>query len=70
MKPVKCPNCGSENVVLKTDLKDFTFYLDDDGYLEFEERDVRDELYHCLEFETVKCHCYQCRNNWNYVYEE
>ena len=66
MKQPKCPNCGSENVWLSTDLKDFQFYLDGDGFVEFEERDVRDELYSCLEFGDVKCHCYTCHEDWYY----
>ena len=64
MKQPKCPNCGSENVVLITDLTDFYFGIDEDGCVEFEERDVRDELYYCLKFRDVKCHCYDCHEDW------
>lgn len=44
MKQPKCPNCGSANVILTTELEDVQFWIDENGHVDFEASDIRDEL--------------------------
>lgn len=44
MKQPKCPNCGSANVILTTELEDVQFLIDENGHVDFEASDIRDEL--------------------------
>ena len=67
MKIPKCPSCGSKNVMLSTDLEDVQFWIDENGRVDFEVRDIRDELTHCLlRVGGVICECENCGENWDY----
>ena len=67
MKQPKCPNCGSENVVLSADLNDVKFWIDENGRIDFEVSDIRDELAYCLQGTGgVTCECENCGECWDY----
>ena len=44
MKKPECPNCGSENVMLETDLPEIQFWIDENENVDFEPTDIRDRL--------------------------
>lgn len=66
-KQPKCPNCGSTNVVLSTELEDVQFWINENGRVDFEASDIRDELEHCLKWTGgVICECEECWEHWDY----
>lgn len=66
MDLVKCPSCGSTNVILETDVEEVKFFIGNDGEVEFEPRDIRNMLNDKLKFDYVECECADCGENWIY----
>lgn len=67
MKQPKCPNCGSENVVLSADLDGVKFWIDENGKVDFEFEEIRDKLWDVLlKFDYVGCECADCGEHWDY----
>ena len=66
MKQPKCPNCGSENVVLSADLNDVEFWLDENGNVDFEFEEIRKKFWDILKFGSVICECADCGECWDY----
>ncbi len=66
MKQPKCPNCGSENVVLSADLNDVEFWLDENGNVDFEFEEIRNKFWDILKFGDVDCECADCGECWDY----
>ena len=68
MKKPECPNCGSENVMLETDLPEIQFWIDENENVDFEPTDIRDRLESRLEWlgKYVDCKCLDCGKSWSY----
>ncbi len=60
MKQPKCPNCGSENVVLSADLNDVEFWLDENGNIDFYSEAMRQKCWDVLKFGSVGFECADC----------
>ena len=53
--------------MLSTELEDVQFWIDENGCVDFEASDIRDELEHCLKWTGgVICECEDCGENWDY----
>ena len=66
MKKPKCPTCGSEKVMIETDLEEVGFYINDDGKIEFDAELIRYKLQENLGNEYADCECLECGENWGY----
>lgn len=66
MKRPKCPECGSDNVILTIEVPNVPFYISDDGEVDFEERDIRMAIYDAMNGDFAECECNDCGESWDY----